>query len=215
MSTDERGGNRLLLWSLLGALLLVGGLQPVFTLWATAQVTEDERAAHQVIDAQLGEVRMQLRQAEEELARLNARVTLVEAAPRADRARRLMDEVDTPRERHTWEGIREDGPDRYTVQRSTVDFALENLPLVSREARLVPSYRDGQSQGFKMFAIRPGSLFGQLGLRNGDTVTAINDQRLDDVEQAMAAYQQFSEGDEFSIALIRRGEPLTLQYTIE
>lgn len=215
MSTDKRSGAGALWWGLLGVLLLVGGIQPLFTLWAIARTTEDERMAHLVLQEQLAEARMQLGQAREQLDRLEIRVTAVEVAPRADRARRLLDRADAPAEQHTWEGIREDAPGRFTIARSTIDFALDNLAVVSREARLVPSYHDGKHDGFKLFAVRPDSLFHQLGLRNGDVVTSINDLRLGDMEQVMAVYEQFEQGELFRLEVSRRGEPISLVYQVE
>ena len=45
-------------------------------------------------------------------------------------------------------------------------------------ARLVPNFRDGQTVGFRLYAVRPGSLVARLGIANGDTLLAVNDEPL-------------------------------------
>src|SRR5438105_1737269 len=52
------------------------------------------------------------------------------------------------------------------------DLWAEPLRIIGA-ARVVPYILDGQATGFKLFAIRPGSLFAQLLLRNGDLLRKV------------------------------------------
>ncbi|CAN5906797.1 hypothetical protein BH11MYX2_BH11MYX2_20900 [soil metagenome] len=45
-------------------------------------------------------------------------------------------------------------------------------------ARFVPHVQDGKTNGFKMYAIRPGSSFAKGGLQNGDLVTAVDGREI-------------------------------------
>ena len=71
-------------------------------------------------------------------------------------------------------GIRATGEDSYAVPREDVTEALTHLSELSMEARVVPAFREGRPVGFKLFAIRDGSLYSRLGLRNGDVLQRIN-----------------------------------------
>ena len=104
----------------------------------------------------------------------------------------------------------------YRVSRSIFDEALgdEWATELMRQARVVPSYRDGEPSGFKIFAIRPGSIYHQLGLRNGDTVETANGQRIDAPEKALEVYSSLKAAKKVKLRITRRGSPLELEYRI-
>lgn len=62
----------------------------------------------------------------------------------------------------------------YEVPRSSFDQLLANPDALARQARIVPAITNGQPFGLKLYAIRPGSIYLALGLRNGDTLRSIN-----------------------------------------
>lgn len=84
---------------------------------------------------------------------------------------------------------------------------------LTRGARVLPSYKNGVADGFKLYAIRPTSIVGALGLKNGDTVRAINGAPLTNLDDALALYQSLGDATRFELDLTRRGRPVTL--TIE
>jgi general secretion pathway protein C len=45
---------------------------------------------------------------------------------------------------------------------------------VAKGARVVPAVKNGKPDGFKLYAIRPSSVYSKLGLTNGDTIQSIN-----------------------------------------
>lgn len=61
------------------------------------------------------------------------------------------------------------------IQRATIDRLLSDSNLAA-QARLVPYFHSGQPHGYKLYAIRPGSVFAVLGLQNGDVLTTVNNQ---------------------------------------
>jgi general secretion pathway protein C len=79
----------------------------------------------------------------------------------------------------------------------------------------VPSIKDGKANGFKIFAIRPGTLYERLGVRNGDVITSINGHKLTTPDEALAAYQNLRDSTSFRLEVRRRGKPLTLTYRLE
>lgn len=101
------------------------------------------------------------------------------------------------------------------IRRALVERVLENPLLIAKGARVVPSIKDGQPTGYKLYAIRPSSLYARLGLRNGDTVHAINGVAIGGPEDGLDVYQQLRRADQLELSLTRRGAPVTLTITVE
>lgn len=116
--------------------------------------------------------------------------------------------------RHTWDGISDLGGNRYAVEKGELDYALGNLDKLSREARVVPNFADGQTNGFKIFSIRRNSAPRKLGLKNNDVLTAINGNSLGDMSKAMSLYSKLSSESSFTLEVLRNGEPVTLEYEV-
>jgi general secretion pathway protein C len=85
----------------------------------------------------------------------------------------------------------------------------------ARGVRIVPAFRDGQAEGFKLYAIRPGSLAAALGLANGDTLLRLAGHSLverDGDTAAWIALRDARAGDTITLELVRRAAPVTLSY---
>jgi len=78
------------------------------------------------------------------------------------------------------------------------------------------SYRIGQTEdaGFELFDAAPGTLPFQIGLRNGDKITAIAGKKVNSVEAAMDVYLSLSPGRQIDISVLRSGKPLTMKVSI-
>lgn len=110
--------------------------------------------------------------------------------------------------------VRKIGDDRFMIGRDEVNHQLENLSTLFTQMRAVPSMKDGNTQGFRVFAIRRGSLFQQLGLRNNDVVQRINGMELTDPTRAMGLFEDLKGETRLSVDVLRGGEPRTLSYEI-
>lgn len=62
----------------------------------------------------------------------------------------------------------------FTVPETDLNEALSNLPVLLSQARAVPYFKNGQSVGMRLFAIRRDSLYEKLGLKNGDILKAVD-----------------------------------------
>ncbi len=133
---------------------------------------------------------------------LRSRATLGEVAPPAELTSEAIGRA-----------ISRTGPKRYAIRRELVHGLLSN-PTLLRQARLVPSIRDGRPDGLRLFAIRPGSVFSLIGFENGDTIRTINGFELTHPDKALEAYTRLRNASQLSVGLLRRGQPLTLEYTI-
>src|SRR5262249_16037424 len=71
-------------------------------------------------------------------------------------------------------GVNKTGANDYEVDGSYLDATLANLNEVATQARIVPSFQNGKSNGLKMFSIKPGSIYSKIGMQNGDVIQKIN-----------------------------------------
>lgn len=126
-------------------------------------------------------------------------------APRNDREK-LLAEVEA--------GIKKIDDTSYEIDRNVVDKVLANPMAVARGARVVPSIKNGQNNGFKLYAIRPSSVYAKLGMRNGDTIHNVNGFDLTTADKALEVYQKVKESSNLTVTVTRRGKPVTLNYSI-
>ncbi len=101
-----------------------------------------------------------------------------------------------------------------TIDRALVEKLLSNTTMLATAARFVPSIKDGKPNGFKLYAIRPQSIFGRIGLQNGDTIKAINGSEMTTPDAALGLYTKLRNASHLSVQVDRRGETLALDYSI-
>jgi S1-C subfamily serine protease len=102
------------------------------------------------------------------------------------------------------------------VPRATVEAIYSDFDQLGGGARLVPSRQNGRYTGIKLYAIRPNSIYAAAGLKNGDTVRAINGADLVsvDVDQLSQQLQRLRTVDRWMIDITRRGRPIQLTITV-
>lgn len=83
------------------------------------------------------------------------------------------------------------------------------------QARIVPSFKNGEINGFKLFAIRHGSLYAALGIKNGDIIHRINQRLIDSPDTALEVYQELKNADKLVVELTRRGQARVHTYHVE
>jgi len=112
------------------------------------------------------------------------------------------------------EGIRQLGDDRYEIERGALDSTLGDLNKVATQARIVPSFKNGVANGFKLFSIQPGSLYSSIGIENGDVVQRVNGYELNSPEKALELYQKLKEAGHVTLELERGGRVIRKEYNI-
>jgi general secretion pathway protein C len=112
------------------------------------------------------------------------------------------------------EGVNKIDENNYEIARSKIDEQLSNLNNIATQARIVPSFKDGVANGFKLFSIRPGSLYSQIGIQNGDVIRRINGYEINSPDKALEVYSKLKESSKIEIELERRGTPLKKTYSI-
>jgi len=111
-------------------------------------------------------------------------------------------------------GIKKIDDNTFEIDKSLVEKVLLNPMAVAKGARVVPAMKNGKPEGFKLYAIRPTSVYSKLGLTNGDTLTSINGFELTSADKALEVYTKLREATSLELDVTRRGKPVTLKYTI-
>lgn len=106
-------------------------------------------------------------------------------------------------------GVRRLGPGHWRVRRS----AITRTGLL-RSARIVPAMQAGKPEGFKLYAIRPGSLLWRMGLRNGDVVLRVNGKHVTRPDEALRVYSMLRHARKVELTIRRRGKERILRYTL-
>jgi len=111
-------------------------------------------------------------------------------------------------------GIKALDDNNYEVPRNEVDRALANLNDLAMQARIVPAFKDGQAEGFKLFSIRPDSLYSKIGIVNGDVIKRINGFEMNSPEKALEVYTKLKDTNRIDIELDRNGSSLRKTYNV-
>jgi len=102
----------------------------------------------------------------------------------------------------------------YSIDRSEVESALDNMNQLFTQMRAVPHFEGGKSVGFRLFAIRQNSIFDQIGLRNGDVIQRINGSDINDPSKALTLLQDLRNERQLTVDITRNNAPKTVTYTI-
>lgn len=111
-------------------------------------------------------------------------------------------------------GVRKTGAKEWDIPRAEIDNVLSNLNQIATQARIVPSFQNGKANGFKLFAIRPNSLYSKIGIQNGDVIQRINGFELNSPDKALEIYSKLKDASNISVDLVRGGRSQSLNYNI-
>jgi len=112
--------------------------------------------------------------------------------------------------------ISRDG-NRFKTTRGEVDKYLKDYKslLTQANTKAVKDPATGDILGFEVFAIKPGGIFDQLGLENGDIIDSVNGQSVTDQGKAMSLFNELRSANEIKISINRGGRTEELQYQID
>jgi len=112
------------------------------------------------------------------------------------------------------DGVRMLTDNRYEIDKAVIESSLSNLNSLATQARLVPSFKNGVANGFKLFQIQPGSLYSSIGIENGDVITRINGYEINSPDKALEIYQKLRESSHVTLELDRGGQNIKKDYSI-
>jgi len=102
----------------------------------------------------------------------------------------------------------------FTVPEDEITQALANLPVLLSQARAVPYFRNGQSIGMRLYAIKAGSLYEKLGLKNSDIIKEINGSVVNDPTKALKLFEDLKSQRQIKVQVEREGQDVPLQYQV-
>jgi type II secretion system protein C len=99
------------------------------------------------------------------------------------------------------------GPGRFMASRAEVANTMQNPAQLFAQMRALPHFANGKTDGFSISNVAAGSVFEQLGLRDGDLLTEINGQPVTNPMQAMGLMQSVQTASSIDLTLNRNGTP--------
>lgn len=121
----------------------------------------------------------------------------------------------TPSPKPNAEGtIRQVSDNQWLLDRRELDNAMKNLPQLLTKARIIPNFKEGKPDGFRIFAIARNSLYAKIGLQNGDILHRINNVEVKNPQNFMKVMEQLKDESNINIDLVRNNQQQTFNYEI-
>ncbi len=137
------------------------------------------------------------------------------ASKRNARSRGRPSRAPKPSPRTPSDKVKRLDDDHFQVGRDDVDEMMENPTNLFSQARILPKYEEGSMVGLQINAIKPGSLFEQIGIQSGDVITKLNGITIDNPQESAKVLTEFSEAESFTVDVQRGdGSSDTLEFSI-
>jgi len=134
-------------------------------------------------------------------------------SPRARAASRSRSQRPKTPPRETIQKLAED---RFKVDRGDVDDLIDNPSNLFSQARILPKFDEGEMVGLQINAIKPDSLFADIGIESGDVITKVNGISIDNPQESTRILQEFSEATTFTVEVLQSdGTTQVLELNLE
>ncbi len=111
--------------------------------------------------------------------------------------------------------IKDISPTEKDLDSSLIDYLVQNKQMLMQSGRVLPNVEGDSINGFKVYGIRKTSLWGKLGIHNGDVVLSVNDLAMDGPDKAYEAFAGLSGDSTMTVEVLRHGKPVTFTYNIK
>ncbi len=101
------------------------------------------------------------------------------------------------------------------IDRQRLHSQMRNFSTLLSQARVSPHFNNGKPDGFKISEIVKGSLYEEIGLRNGDIIKSVNGETVTGAEQAMRMYRELQSATFIDVEVERNGRLQQLSYVIQ
>lgn len=112
------------------------------------------------------------------------------------------------------ERIKKTADGKFLIDRRELESTVANINEVFTQARAVPFFQDGKTVGFRVFAIKPGSVFEKIGLQNGDVINRVNGVELTDPTKAISLFTELQNEGHIAVDLQRNKQAKNFSYEI-
>lgn len=110
--------------------------------------------------------------------------------------------------------VEDEGENRYGLKRDELKAALSHSAELFTQIHAIPNIQNGKGSGFTLQEIEPGSVFEDLGLEDGDQLTAIDGRQLENPAEAVGLLSTIQTRSAVDITVLRDGRPVELHYDI-
>ncbi len=118
-------------------------------------------------------------------------------------------------DRATGKAVMPGSGDLQIVERQLLRDLVTQVDALSREITLAPvRHADGTPAGFRITAIRPRGLLARMGLRRGDTLLAVNAQKIQTLEDAYRTLESTFHQNTLALTILRNQQNMELTYVI-
>jgi general secretion pathway protein C len=111
-------------------------------------------------------------------------------------------------------GISQASETQFNLDRHVVDNAMKDLNNILTQARAVPNFENGLPAGYRLFQIVPGSIYAQLGLKDGDVINGVNGSPINDPGKAFEMLSDLKTANHLELQVKRDGRVATYSYDI-
>jgi len=101
------------------------------------------------------------------------------------------------------------------VLRSKIKNSFRNLQKLMSGARIIPYFKGKKPYGMMILNIKQGSIFEELGLKNGDIIQNINGRPLKGVDDFMILYKDINSNYKISLGIERQGKKQIIELLIK
>jgi general secretion pathway protein C len=91
---------------------------------------------------------------------------------------------------------------------------LQNPGRLGDMLQAAPVNENGKFKGYRLTPQGSANLFGKLGLRSGDIVTAVNGIAIDRPDKGLLALQDLVKADRVTVTLLRNGSEITVEHNL-
>ncbi len=144
-----------------------------------------------------------------------ARKTAARPARRAPRRAARAPRQPRERKENLRDRVKQLSDGRFQLDRDALNEAVRNPADLFSKARILPKYEDGEMVGVQLNSIKEGSLFQQIGIQNGDTITEVNGIVVSNPQDSATILKELTEADEFVVQVKGSdGTPRTYTYEV-
>jgi hypothetical protein len=105
-------------------------------------------------------------------------------------------------------------PGVYRVDRTLLDRAFARAAQIARTTRTRTVEAHGSPVGIALTRIPSGGLLEHLGMKRGDLLKTVNGFQIASIDGMLKARTQLAPASRLSVALVRDGKPMTIEYRL-
>jgi general secretion pathway protein C len=101
------------------------------------------------------------------------------------------------------------------IDKSFIDYLVQNKGMLMQSGRILPNIENEEINGFKVYGIRKSSLWGKLGIQNGDVIHSVNGINFTGPDAALEAFTKLQGTDHMTVNVTRRGQDMNIDYNVK